>query len=110
MPVPSEGDVLAALEELVTALGPGKYLHSTKEYGRLSKVVRTSQEDWLAIIRVYREFVKSLRIKSGRAVIQNSELKVLGDTLRTKTQEILRNRHYLEGDWGGESPLRKERD
>jgi hypothetical protein len=110
MPVPSEKDVLAALDSLSTALGPGKYLHSTKEYGRLSKVVRASQEAWLEIIRVHREFVKSLRIKSGRAVIRNSELKVVGDTLRSMTQEILRNRHYLEGDWGGESPLRKEED
>ena len=110
MPVSSKNVVRGALDEIVTALGPGSYLHSTEEYGKLSKAVRACQTDRLAIIRLYREFAKALRNRAGKAVIRNSELQNVGNELRAMTQEILRQRYYLEGDWGGETPLKEDAD
>lgn len=110
MPISANREVSTALEAVTGALGPGNYLHGTKEYGRLSKVVRVSQEERLEVTGVAREFVKNLRVRAGRAVVCNSELKVVADEVRSMTQQILRNRYYLEGDWGGETPLREDTD
>jgi hypothetical protein len=110
MQVSEISPVEEAIAEIFGALGDSRYIHSTEEYSRLSKVVRASQADRLELIREYREFVKTLRNKSAQAVIDDPGLKTLGDEIRKMTADILRNRYYLERDWNGETPLRKDAD
>jgi hypothetical protein len=108
MQVSEISPVEEAIAEIFGALGNSRYIHSTEEYSRLSKVVRASQADRLELIREYRKFVKTLRNKSAQAVIDDPGLKTLGDEIRKMTADILRNRYYLERDWNGETPLRKD--
>jgi hypothetical protein len=110
MPVSPATTVTNAIENVQESLGTGKYLHSTQAYSRLSRVVRTAQTERQEVVRTYREFVKTVRTKAGQAVTNDSNLKTVGDELRTMTQDILRNRYYLERDWNGETPLRKDAD
>jgi len=109
-PVSAISPLEEAISEILGALGSSKYLHSTEEYARLSKIVRTFQDERLEVIREYREFVKTVRNKSARAVIDAPGLETVGNELRKMTADVLRNRYFLEGDWNGEVPLGKETD
>jgi|GEM_PF-1632049 len=60
------------------------------------------------ILSGYRTWVKCTRDRTAQLIITDPEFKTIGDDLRRKTQAILRNRYYLEGDWRGETPLPME--
>ena len=107
-PASAESGVNSAIEEIIGALGTGHYVYRMKEYENLSKLARNSQADRLKVIRLYRQFAKTLRSEAGRAVTEDPGLRDVGNALRTMTQQILRSRYYLEDDWSGETPLRKD--
>ena len=110
MRVSPSSRVSETIDKILDSLGTGTYLHSTREYSELSKMVRQFQDERLLVIRTYRTFVQTIRIGTTKTVTLHPSFRQLGDELRRMTQEILRNRYYLEGDWRGEMPMRRDLD
>ena len=73
-----------------------------KEFARRCRKVLAERQ---RILSTYRTWVKRTRDRAAQLIITDPEFKALGDELRRRTQGILRNRYYLEGDWQGETPL-----
>ena len=57
------------------------------------------------ILSEYRAWVKGTRDQTAELILSDPTFKTVGDELRRKTQAVLRDRYYLEGDWRGETPL-----
>jgi hypothetical protein len=57
------------------------------------------------ILSQYRIWIKGTRDRTAQLIITDPKFKTVGDELRRKTQAVLRDRYYLEGDWRGETPL-----
>ena len=58
-----------------------------------------------ALLARCRASVQRMRDQAGYQIIADPTFKPTGDAIRRRTQAILRNRFYLEGDWRGETPL-----
>ena len=62
MRVSPSSRVSETIDKILDSLGTGTYLHSTREYSELSKMVRQFQDERLLVIRTYRTFVQTIRI------------------------------------------------
>lgn len=75
------------------------------EFKVFSRMCRRVLAERQGILAEYRAFAKRVRDEAGRRVLSEPKFKRMGDEIRVKAQDILRNRCYLEGDWRGETPL-----
>jgi|GEM_PF-2857059 len=77
----------------------GKGMGDFKEMAR--KILIQRQK----VLGIFRETIKRIRDQAGLAMTRQSRLEGLAEEIRTKTQQVLRKRYYLEEDWRGEEPM-----
>jgi len=77
----------------------GKGMAVFKEMARKDLIQRQK------VLEIYRQAIKQIRDQAGLAMAEQSRLESLAEEIRTKTQQVLRKRYYLEGDWRGEEPM-----
>ena len=98
-------EVSDAAEVVKECLGTSMMLWDRDEFYRfwdLSALALSERQD---ILTKYRDFVKEVRNSAGMAVTQIPEGRAVLEKMRKLTQNVLRKRYYLEGDWRGENPL-----
>ncbi|NIA13980.1 MAG: hypothetical protein GWP08_07860 [Nitrospiraceae bacterium] len=57
------------------------------------------------VLAGYRQWAQQTRDAAGRWILTHPESSGIAEDLRERTQAILRNRYFQEGDWRGEEPL-----
>jgi len=103
----SDLDILSeSIEAFKKSSGTGEELWDSSEFDRFREISGTALSERKAILAEYRDFVKKVRNDAGIAITKKPESKDISEELRRLTQNILRNRYYLEGDWRGENPLK----
>jgi len=106
MPITEIKEVSDSIEAVKGCLGTGEQLWDRGEFSRLREISESALSERQEILAEYRDFVKKMRNDAGVAITKNPETRDISEEIRRLTQNILRNRYYLEGDWRGESPLR----
>ena len=105
---------LTEIEEVSNAIDVVKRIFDTgegrgsgnKEFEDFSKISKIALSERQKVLTEYRDFIKKIRDEAGFIVAEESRLKDVGEDIRRLTQNILRKRYYLEGDWRGEKPLK----
>ena len=95
-----------ALEALLGILGrKGDFICATSEFGTFSGRCRALLAERKNILLALRDSVEGIRDAAGQAIVAGTGSPAYFEELRKRTRGVLRNRHYLEGDWRGERPL-----
>ena len=83
---------------------------ATQESQRNSRAFERIRRDLTEIVspredllRAYRRVAKDLRDDAARSCLTQAAMVAHADRMRALCQGVLRNRHYVEGDWRGES-------
>ena len=99
------GKVSDSIEAVRGCLGTGEELWDRDEFYRFRKISESALSERQEILTKYRDFVKRVRNRVGIMITEEPETKELSEEIRRLTQNVLRKRYYLEGDWRGEKPL-----
>ena len=83
-------------------VGTGGLLGQTTEFELFAEVCLTALSQRQDLLDEYREFAKVARDQAATAITLILPSKDRAEKIRALTQNVLRNRHYLEGDWRGE--------
>jgi len=95
-------DSIAAVK---SCSGTGEELWDRGEFYSFREISESSLSERQEILTKYRNFVKEIRNKAGVMITETEESKDIYEEIRRLTQNFLRERYYLEGDWRGEKPL-----
>jgi len=104
LPLTDLAKVHDCIEKIKALIGSSKKLGHTKEFAQFCEVSLAALSERQAVLKEYRQFAKTIRDKSGLAIIEKPETKDAAEQVRELTQKVLRNRYYLEDDWRGEMP------
>ena len=99
-------EVSDSIEAVKGCLGTGEQLWDRGEFSRFREISESALIERQEILAEYRGLVKKMRNDAGIAITKNPETRDVSEEIRRLTQDILRNRYYLEGNWRGEDPLR----
>jgi hypothetical protein len=90
-------------QKVKALVGTGGWLGQTTEFERFAETCLTALSQRQDLLDEYREFVKAARDQAAAEIPLMPSGQDKAEQIRALTQEVLRNRHYLEGDWRGES-------
>ncbi|MFC1713446.1 hypothetical protein ACFL6S_07260 [Candidatus Poribacteria bacterium] len=99
------GEISQAIGEIKGSLGTSDYLWDRNEFSDFWELSEAGLSERQEILTRYRDFVKRVRNHAGMTISKDAGARVVCEDVRELTQNILRNRYYLEGDWRGEEPL-----
>jgi hypothetical protein len=105
LPITGVGEVSDSIGAVKRSMGTGEELWDVSEFYRFWKISTTALSERQEILTRYRNFVKGVRNKANVAVTEQPEAKDVPEEIRRLTQNVLRNRYYLEGDWRGEKSI-----
>jgi hypothetical protein len=96
-----------AIEAVKSCSGTGEELWDRGEFYSFREVSESALSERQELLTKYRNFVKGIRNKAGVMITVTGEPESIDiyEEIRRLTQNLLRERYYLEGDWRGEKPL-----
>jgi hypothetical protein len=99
------GEVSDSIEAVKRYMGVGEELWDRDEFYRFWEISGVALSERQKILKKYRDFVKKARNSASIIITEEPNTKDMSEEIRRLTQNILRERYYLEGDWRGEKPL-----
>ena len=106
LPITGIGVISDSIEAIKSCMGTQDTLSWDRiEFEKFRDVSKSALLERQQILTKYRNFVKELRNSTGIIITEQPETIDIYEEIRLITQNILRERYYLEGDWRGEKPL-----
>jgi len=107
MPITEIRVISDSIEAVKNCSGTGEELWDRGEFYSFREISESALSERQEILTKYRNFVKEIRNKAGVMITATGELESrdIYEEIRRLTQNLLRERYYLEGDWRGEKPL-----
>jgi len=105
LPVTKIRRVSDSIEAIKSLSAIEEELWGTRELNEFQTITGSILLERQNILSEYRSFIKEIRNRAGIMVTEKPETRDEVDKIRKLTQDVLRNRYYLEGDWRGEKPL-----
>jgi len=99
-------DISDSIGVVRRCMGTGEELWDRNEFYEFWETSESALSERQEILRKYRDSVKKIRNTAGMIVTEEPNTKDISEEIRRLTQNILRERYYLEGDWRGEKPLK----
>lgn len=105
LPITKIRKVSDSIEAVKRCMGTGEELWDRDEFYRFWEISGSALSERQEALAKYRSFVKTVRNKAGVVITEEPDTKDISEEMRRLTQNILRERYHLEGDWRGEKPL-----
>ena len=85
-----------------------RQIKSSASVQQFSVITKSALTDRQRLLSEYREFAKRARDKAGIEITKEPQVRAEAQKIRKLAQKILRRRYYMEGDWRGETPVKRE--
>ena len=106
LPITGIGVISDSIEAIKSCMGTQDTLSWDRiEFEKFRDVSKSALLERQQILTKYRNFVKEVRNSAGIIITEQPETSDIYEEIRLITQNILRERYYLEGDWRREKPL-----